>query len=75
MVRFAVSTGLRASNVRLLKWDQIEPDFSALSVSGEDAKMGEDILIPLNRDAQKVLERRKALNDALIKKHSISTTG
>jgi len=75
MVMFAVSTGLRSSNVRLLKWDQIEPDFSALNVSGEDAKMGEDILIPLNRDAQKVLERRKALNDALIKKHMYLNNG
>lgn len=75
MVRFAVATGLRSSNIRLLKWDQIEPDFSALTVHGEDAKMGEDILIPLNRDAQKVLEDRKALNDALIKKHRYLSNG
>ena len=34
--------------------------------------MGEDILIPLNRDAQKVLERRKALNDALIEEAQVS---
>jgi integrase len=75
MVRFAVATGLRASNIRLLKWDQIEPDFSALTVHGEDAKMGEDILIPLNRDAQKVLENRKALNDELVKKHRYLSNG
>ena len=37
--------------------------------------MGEDILIPLNRDAQKVLERRKALNDALVKKHMYLNNG
>jgi integrase len=68
-VRFAVATGLRKTNIRLLKWGQISEDLSSLLVDGKDAKMGEDILIPLNADAQAVLRRRKGLNDALVKKH------
>jgi integrase len=68
-VRFAVATGLRKTNIRLLKWEQISEDLSSLLVDGKDAKMGEDILIPLNADARAVLLRRKDLNDALVKKH------
>ena len=68
-VRFAVATGLRKTNIRLLKWSQISEDLSSLLVDGKDAKMGEDILIPLNADARAVLLRRKDLNDALVKKH------
>lgn len=68
-VRFAVATGLRKTNIRLLKWGQISEDLSSLLVDGKDAKMGEDILIPLNADARAVLLRRKDLNDALAKKH------
>jgi integrase len=68
-VRFAVATGLRKTNIRLLKWEQIAEDLSSLLVDGKDAKMGEDILIPLNADARAVLLRRKDLNDALVKKH------
>lgn len=75
MVRFGVATGLRKSNIRLLKWEQIESDFSALLVDGDDAKMGEEIRIPLNIDAQKVLRERKAINDSLIKKHKYLNNG
>lgn len=74
-VRFAVATGLRKTNIRLLRWDQISKDFSSLLVDGSDAKIGEDILIPLNADAKAVLERRKALNDALVQKHMYLSNG
>jgi len=74
-VRFAVATGLRKTNIRLLKWGQISEDLSSLLVDGKDAKMGEDILIPLNADARAVLLRRKDLNDALVKKHRYLSNG
>lgn len=74
-VRFAVATGLRKTNIRLLKWSQISEDLSSLLVDGKDAKMGEDILIPLNADARAVLLRRKDLNDALVKKHRYLSNG
>jgi len=60
MVEFAVNTGLRNSNVRLLRWDQIAEDLSALHVKAEDSKNGKPALIPLTKDAQRVLRRRRA---------------
>lgn len=60
MVEFAVNTGLRNSNVRLLKWSELADDFSALHVKAEDSKNGEPTAIPLNKDAQRVLKRRHA---------------
>lgn len=58
MVEFAVNTGLRNSNVRLLRWSDLSEDFSSLYVKAEDSKNGEPTAIPLNKDAQRVLRRR-----------------
>lgn len=60
MVEFAVNTGLRNSNVRLLRWSDLADDLSALHVRAEDSKNGEPTAIPLNTDARRVLRRRKS---------------
>lgn len=65
MVEFAVNTGLRNTNVRLLKWSDLTDDLSALYVKAEDSKNGEPTAIPLNKDARRVLRRRKSKRKSL----------
>lgn len=60
MVKFSCNTGLRASNVRLLKWDQLSDDYKWLSLSGSITKNGEQNQIPLNAEARKILGEMRA---------------
>lgn len=55
MVQFSVATGLRQSNVKLLKWDQVDLVRKAAWIHPEDAKADEAISVPLNDDAVEVL--------------------
>ncbi|HEX4596613.1 MAG TPA: site-specific integrase, partial [Burkholderiaceae bacterium] len=56
MVRFALATGLRDSNVRGLLWQNVDLGRRVARVWGEDAKAGELIPVPLADDAVAVLQ-------------------
>lgn len=55
VIRFALATGLRKSNILELHWGRIDFDQQALTVSGEDAKGKRAFLLPLNATALDVL--------------------
>ena len=57
MARFALATGLRESNVRLLRWDQVDLNRAVAWVEGADMKSGKALNVPLNADALDVLRR------------------
>ncbi len=56
MARFALATGLRESNVRLLEWSQVDLPRALAWVHADQAKAGKDIAVPLNGDAVSVLQ-------------------
>lgn len=58
MARFAWNTGLRAENVRTLRWDQVRDN--ALHFDRDDVKSGKDFVIPLIGAAQKILKEQWA---------------
>ena len=55
MARFALATGLRESNVRLLEWSQVDLGRSLAWVHADQAKGGKNLAVPLNADAMDVL--------------------
>jgi integrase len=59
MCIFALSTGLRASNVAGMKWSKINLKQKIAWVSALNAKAGKPIGVPLNEDAMAVLARQK----------------
>jgi len=56
MARFTLATGLRAGNVRNLKWRDINMAKKHTLVHAEHSKSGKAIAIPLNQDAIEVLQ-------------------
>ena len=62
MARFALSTGLRESNVRLLEWSQVDLARAAAWVHADQAKAGRAIAVPLNADALDVLRGQQGLH-------------
>ena len=52
---FALATGLRETNVRLLTWTQVDTARRVAWVHGEDAKGGKTLHVPLNDEALVVL--------------------
>jgi len=59
MARMALATGLRESNVRLLRWDQLDLDRKVGWIEGADMKTGKALNVPLNADALEALQRRR----------------
>jgi integrase len=57
MAQFSLATGLRESNVRLLRWSQIDIARSVAWIFGREAKNGRALSVPLNADAIDVLQR------------------
>jgi integrase len=58
MAAFALATGLRESNVRLLTWQQVDTARSLAWIHADQAKAGKDMSIPLNVAALEVLRRQ-----------------
>ena len=56
VVRFALNTGLRRSNVFGLHWDAVDLANDMVHVDAQDAKAGQRILVPLNASAKELLE-------------------
>ncbi|MEX8520032.1 MAG: tyrosine-type recombinase/integrase [Leptothrix sp. (in: b-proteobacteria)] len=59
MARFSLATGLRESNVRLLRWDQLDLARAIAWVEASEAKAGKPIAVPLNDDALAVLQAQR----------------
>ena len=59
MARFALATGLRESNVRLLEWSQVDQDRALAWIHADQAKGKRVISVPLNADALAVLEEQR----------------
>lgn len=55
-VRFALLTGLRRSNVFHLEWENVNLERGIAIVHADEAKAGERIIVPLNRQARDLLE-------------------
>jgi integrase len=62
MAEFALATGLRESNVRLLEWSQVDLQRAVAWIHADQAKAGKDISVPLNPDAVAVLRRQRGLH-------------
>lgn len=56
IVVFALSTGLRKSNVTQLKWDQLDLDRNVAWIHADEAKANNSIPVALNLDAIEILE-------------------
>ncbi len=59
MARFALATGLRESNVRLMCWQQIDLERGLAWIYADQAKAGKDIAVPLNDEAVAVLQAQR----------------
>lgn len=59
MARFALATGLRESNVRLLEWAQVDRERALAWIHADQAKAGKVISVPLNEDALGVLREQQ----------------
>jgi integrase len=55
LVRFALLTGLRRSNVHGLRWENVNLEQGMVIVHADEAKAGERILVPLNTQAKELL--------------------
>lgn len=62
IARFAVTTGLRRTNITHLAWAQVDMDRGVLWVQGSKAKGKKAIGLPLNAMALAVLKRRQGLH-------------
>jgi len=54
---FSLATGLRESNVRLLKWEQVDLARNLAWIEADETKPGKALSVPLNQDAIEVLIR------------------
>ena len=62
IVVFALSTGLRKSNVTQLRWDQIDISRSIAWIHADEAKADRSIPIALNADALEIIEHQKGIH-------------
>lgn len=56
MATFALATGLRESNVRLLEWSRVDMGRSIAWIRGSQVKSGKDLTVPLNNTAMSILD-------------------
>ena len=59
MARFALATGLRESNIRLLTWRQVDLQRAVAWFEADEMKAGRTHSVPLNADALRVLASQK----------------
>ena len=69
MVRFALATGLRNSNVRLLKWSHWSPASGDIIIPATETKNGESHHLIVTKSAKDVLQNRMQVRDRLIREH------
>lgn len=63
MAKFAVHTGMRNNNVRLLRWRYVSDDFKEIVIPAAEMKNNKPLCIPLGKTLQALLRRRH--NDKL----------
>ena len=57
--RFAISTGLRASNILNLEWSQCDLARQSVWIHADQSKSGKPISVPLSKDALRVLKKQQ----------------
>lgn len=62
VVVFAVATGLRAGNIRRLRWSNVDLKAKALRFPAGEMKSGQAHGVPLNRVALEILERQRGVH-------------
>ncbi len=62
---FCCMTGLRWSDVTALRWDQVQPaaDDAPPALRMRQTKTGHDVTVPLNSQAERLLEEARALRE------------
>ena len=66
IVRFALTTGLRRTNVTHLKWSQVDMERSMAWIHAEESKSKKAIGVPLNRDAMDVLIEQRGKHETWV---------
>ncbi|MEY4441036.1 MAG: hypothetical protein RL442_36 [Pseudomonadota bacterium] len=66
LVRFALLTGLRRSNVHGLRWEDVNLAAGMVVVHADQAKARERILVPLNSQAKAMLEAMPEPREGLV---------
>lgn len=66
MAQFAISTGLRQSNVLNLKWSEVDLDRAVAWVDSPDAKGNKSIPVPLSQYAVDILTIKKGEHDVYV---------
>lgn len=66
LVRFALLTGLRRSNVHGLRWENVDLQRGMVIVHADEAKAGERILVPLNSQAKELLAAMPEPREGLV---------
>ena len=69
LVRMGLATGLRKSNIVLLRWSQVNKALTRLHISGSELKNGSDHHVELNELATEVLKDRLAVRNRLKAKY------
>jgi len=67
MMRMALATGLRNSNVRMMLWEWISPDQKEINIPSRHMKGGEAHNIQVNPQARKVLQMQLKVREQLLK--------
>lgn len=62
MARFALATGLRESNIRLLRWSQVDRPRAMCWHTHDETKSGKAHMTPLNSDALQVLSEQQGVH-------------
>lgn len=62
MVTFALCTGLRSSNIRELRWDEVSDGLDHIEIPASKMKAGKDFSAPLNKQASEVLRQQRGLH-------------
>jgi integrase len=62
MTRFALATGLRASNIRLLTWQQVDQQRAVAWFTADEMKAARPHSVPLNAEALQVLAGQHGLH-------------
>lgn len=62
MAIFTLATGLRQSNVKNLKWTQVDLENKHAWINADEAKAAKAIAVPLNADALAILQKRISLH-------------
>ena len=65
-VRFALLTGLRKANVFGLRWENVNLETGMVIVHADEAKAGERILVPLNKQARELLSSMPEPREGLV---------